>query len=402
MKYVKGKPIAMLKDKKILLCISGGIAAYKCVDLASKLIKTGAKVKTVMTEAAMEFITPLTFRSITKETVSYKLFNNDAPIEHISLADWADLIVIAPATANIIGKIAHGIADDLLSTVVMASKCPKLIAPAMNVNMYNNPITQKNIDFLKEFGYIFIEPDTGRLACGYEAKGRMPETEEIFFAIKAIIQKPSLSLDYKNKKVLVTAGASVEKIDPMRFISNVSTGKMGIAIAKAAKLRGADVCLIHSRIQEKAPYCTKNIETLSADLMYKKVIEIYSEYNVIIMCAAVADFTPKDVSQEKIKKTNNNNLSIELVRTTDILSELGKSKSKTQKLIGFAAESNNINEYATQKFEKKNLDLIIANNLDTAGKDNTTVNIIGKNFNDQHSAEKTEIANIILDYILKC
>ncbi|MCK9329207.1 MAG: bifunctional phosphopantothenoylcysteine decarboxylase/phosphopantothenate--cysteine ligase CoaBC [Candidatus Cloacimonetes bacterium] len=392
----------ILKNKKIILGVTGGIAAYKSIELASLLKKKGAQVKVVMTKSAMEFVSPLTFRSITQETVSHLLFNNDSPIEHISLSDWADLLVIAPATGNMIGKIANGIADDLLSTVVMASTCPKLIVPAMNVNMLENPITQANIIKLKELNYWILKPATGRLACGYEAKGRLPEPSEIQYAIKNIFLSIDNHLDFKGKKVLITAGASIEKLDPMRFISNVSSGKMGINLAKSAFLRGAEVTLIHSNVSETLPYYTTNIEALSAEEMYKETLKIAKDFDIIIMCAAVADFTPETYQTQKIKKSNTDKISIQLLKTKDILTELSKLKLSNQKLIGFAAETQNIEEYAKQKLITKNLDMIIANNLETASKSDTQITIIGKNFSNQFTGDKHLIANIILDYIKKC
>jgi phosphopantothenoylcysteine decarboxylase/phosphopantothenate--cysteine ligase len=402
----------MLKDKKILLCVCGGIAIYKSVDLASRLKKEGAIVKTVMTQSAMEFITPLTFRAITHETVSYKLFNAEAPIEHISLADWADLIVIAPATANIIGKIANGIADDLLTTVVMAATCPKLIVPAMNVNMWENPIVQGNIKKLVGGGHIaspmelaewggvgggyhILQPDSGTLACGSEGKGRMPEPEEIIYAIKSALYH---HYDLKGKKILITAGASIERIDPMRHISNVSTGKMGLSLVRAAYLRGAEVTLVHSNLTEKLPYYSKNIQALSADEMYQAIMKIYINFDIIIMCAAVADFTPVHKSKQKIKKKDN--MSLELTRTKDILSELGKLKKKTQLLIGFAAESENIIENAKEKLTKKNLDLIVGNSLSTAGTNDSEIYVITKKGKPlKYKGDKFYLANQILSLI---
>jgi len=394
----------MLKDKKILLCLCGGIAVYKCVDLASMLVKAGATVKTVMTESAMEFVTPLTFKSITKESVSYKMFNPEAPIEHISLADWADLIVIAPATANIIGKIANGIADDLLSTTVMAAKCPKLIVPAMNVNMWENPIVQENIDKLKRLErrqkeYLVLEPDKGVLACGYEGKGRLPAVEEIVYAIKAALYVKTPRVQ-SSIKVLVTAGASVERIDPMRHITNVSSGKMGLALARVAYLRGAEVTIIHSSISEKLPYYTHNIEALSAQEMYAEVMKVYKDFDIIIMCAAVADYTPESPSKHKIKKKDD--MAISLIRTKDILLELGKSKRAEQVLIGFAAESENLIENAKEKLIKKNLDVIVANDLSNAGKSDSEIFVLKKGSDsvEQYGGEKFLLANEIFDSVI--
>ena len=362
----------MIKDKKILLCLCGGIAVYKCVELASLLVKSGAIVKTIMTKSAMEFVSPLTFQSITKETVSYKMFDTRANIEHISLSDWADIIVIVPATANIIGKIASGIADDLLTTTVMAAKCPILIVPAMNVNMYENPIVQENIEKLERYDYKILEPETGWLACGVVDKGRMPCVEEILFAIKTYLY---YKLDLKGKSILITAGASIERIDQMRHITNVSSGKMGIALARAAYFRGADVSLVHASVYEKIPYFLKCIKALSASEMYDVSMKLFPDTDCVIMCAAVADFTIKNPLLGKLKKAET--LTLNLDKSVDILEEMGKKKDK-QFLIGFAAESENLIENAQKKLEKKNLDIIVANNLSVAGKDEAEIVILKK------------------------
>ncbi len=384
----------MLKNKKILLGVTGGIAVYKAVDLAGKLTKAGAIVKTILTKNAMEFITPLTFRSITHQTVSHLLFNPDAPIEHISLAGWADFIVIAPATANIIGKMANGIADDLLSTTLVAATCPILFVPAMNVHMFENKIVQSNIEKLKASGYYVMIPDTGHLACGYEGRGRFPDSASIKEYIEVL---SSYGQDLINKKILVTAGASRETIDPMRYISNHSTGKMGIAIAKSAHIRGAEVKLIHGHIEEQCPYYLDHSLEENAQSMYDSIMTNEKEYNIIIMCAAVADYTPHNPSEQKIKKKAS--LTLELSRTKDILFELGKQKTDKQILIGFAAESENINENALIKLEQKNLDLIVANSLVFAGKDDNEVTFITKETQNSHSGTKFEIANDLLNQI---
>jgi len=398
----------MLKEKKILLCVCGGIAVYKCVELASLLCKSGAIVKTIMTEAAMEFVTPLTFQSITKESVSFKQFNPDAKIEHISLAEWADLIVIAPATANIIGKIANGIADDLLTTTVMASKCPKLMVPAMNVNMWENPILQENINRLKRYGMVVLEPDSGMLACGVEGKGRLPAPDEIVYAVKVgLCSGDGETIGnrhyiwrwghrrYEGKKVLITVGGTVEKIDPMRYIGNASSGKMGLALARVAYLRGAEVTVIYGAISEKLPYYTTNLKVLSADDMYEAVMKIKDDFDIIIMCAAVADYKPESKSEQKIKKADD--ITISLKRTKDILFELGQKKKDGQVLIGFAAESENPVENAKEKMLKKNLDMIVANDLKYAGQDESEIMIIKKDGeNMKHTGDKLYLANVIL------
>jgi phosphopantothenoylcysteine decarboxylase/phosphopantothenate--cysteine ligase len=390
----------MLTERKILLCVSGGIAAYKSVELASLLVKSGAVVKTIMTANALEFITPLTFQSITKQSVSFKQFNSDAPIEHISLSDWADLIVIAPATANIIGKIANGIADDLLSTTIIASTCPKLIVPVMNVNMWENPIVQQNIIKLKSLGYNILEPDTGRLACGIVGKGKMPAPIEILYALKtaSLYQK-----DLQGKKILITVGATVEMVDTVRFISNLSTGKMGIALARAAYLRGADVTIVHANISVDLPYYTQNIRVFSANEMYDVVLNVLEKFDIVIATAAVSDFTPAEVSTKKIKKSDfepsekklSKQFKLKLKQTEDILLKVGQLRSPYQFVIGFAAESEDLIKNATDKLKSKKAQMIVANHLSVAGSDNTNITILPSN--KSASGEKFYIAHQILD-----
>jgi len=384
----------MLQDKHILLGVSGGIAVYKAIELASLLTKAGAQVKTIMTANAMEFVSPLSFKSITKQSVSYKLFDEDAPIEHISLADWADIFIIAPATANIIGKIANGIADDLLSTSIMAGKAKKIIVPAMNINMYENPIVQKNITFLKTNGYLIMEPETGYLAGGIIGKGRFPDPVEILDFIKI---SSLTEMVLQNKKVLITAGASREKIDPMRFISNRSSGKMGISLAKTAYVMGAEVKFIHAYIEDKIPYYIEAVKAETANEMYNAVMNIYADYDIIIMCAAVADYTIENPATEKIKKANN--MSLSLVRTKDILFELGQIKHDNQLLIGFAAESENIIENGMSKLIKKNCTCIVANSLYTSGKHDTEQILIFKDKQIAVKNSKLETACHILKEI---
>ncbi len=386
----------MLKRKKILLGITGGIAAYKAVDLASRLTKMGAEVKTVMTANACEFISPITIKSITHQPVITKMFDINADIEHISLADWADIVVIAPATANIIGKTATGIADDLLSTTIMATTAPVLFVPAMNIHMYENPIVQENIDRLSNLGYFFMEPEFGRLACGYEGKGRYPENDEIIYHISTYIKYKK---DLKGKEVLVTAGASRESIDPMRFITNHSSGKMGLALARAAHIRGANVKLIHSSLGVKVPEYLESIETITAEEMYSAVQKVYPASDVTFMTAAVADYTPSKPEKQKIKKTEA--LELELTRTKDILKELGEKKTKNQILVGFAAESENIKENALIKIKEKNLDFICANDLKVSGEDNTELIILGHEIEQKIKGDKFSTAHQILDIVLK-
>ena len=386
----------MLKRKKILLGITGGIAAYKAVDLASRLTKMGAEVKTIMTVNACEFINPITIKSITHQPVITKMFDIDTDIEHISLADWADLVVIAPATGNIIGKTASGIADDLLSTTIMATTAPVLFVPAMNIHMYENPIVQGNINKLTQLGYFFMEPEFGKLACGYEGKGRYPENDEIIYHLSTYIKYKK---DLKGKEVLVTAGASRESIDPMRFITNHSSGKMGLALARAAHIRGASVKLIHSSLCVKTPEYLECVEAISAEEMNIEVLKAYQDSDITFMTAAVADYTPSKPEKQKIKKSGA--LDLDLTRTKDILKKLGEKKTKGQILVGFAAESENIEENALVKIKKKNLDFICANDLKVSGEYNTEVIILGHGIEQKIKGDKFSTAHQILDIVLK-
>ena len=386
----------MLKDKKILLGITGGIAAYKAVELAGKFIKCGASVKTIMTKNACEFITPLTVKSITRQAVIIKMFDAEADIEHISLADWADIIVVAPATANIIGKVAYGIADDLLSTTIMATQAPLLFVPSMNVHMFENPIVQENITKLSKLGYLFMEPEEGMLACGYEGKGRFPSVDEIVYFTKSYL---FYKKDLVKKRILITAGATRENIDPMRFITNHSTGKMGLSLARAAHIRGADVTLISGNLNVEIPYYLNNKKTSTAEELFKLTYSSFAEKEATFMVAAVSDFTPSEISKQKIKKDKN--LDLMLIRTKDILAELGKLKSEDQILVGFAAESEDIEENARKKLIAKNLDFIVANNLDKAGKDETEVIVIGKESENKIAGDKFSVAHQILDLVFR-
>ncbi|MDX9976916.1 MAG: bifunctional phosphopantothenoylcysteine decarboxylase/phosphopantothenate--cysteine ligase CoaBC [Candidatus Cloacimonadales bacterium] len=391
----------MLKGKHVLLGVSGGIAVYKSLELISLLRKEGAIVKTIMTKSAMEFISPMTFKSISGETVSYSMFDENKPIEHISLADWADIFIIAPATANIIGKIASGVADDLLSTSILAGKATKIIVPTMNVFMYENKAVQRNLHILKDLGYIVLEPDTGHLACGYSGKGRFPDPKDILDAINVysffyVGDTPSKT--FHGKRILVTAGASVEKIDPMRFISNRSSGKMGISLAKVAYLMGAKVTLIYSKVSEKIPYYIDAHSAETAVEMYNSVMDLESEHDIIIMCAAVADYTIEKPFTEKLKKGDD--LTLNLVRTKDILYELGHKKTDEQVLVGFAAESENIIANAKAKLIKKNCSYIVANSLYTSGKEDTELTLISKNNEKQIKGPKLATACQLLSEII--
>ncbi|MFZ2464442.1 MAG: bifunctional phosphopantothenoylcysteine decarboxylase/phosphopantothenate--cysteine ligase CoaBC [Caldibacillus thermoamylovorans] len=349
-------------QKKVLLCVSGGIAAYKAVQLTSKLTQNGFDVKVMMTGNATKFVTPLSFQAISRNDVYTDTFDEKDPakIAHIDLADWPDVIIIAPATANIIGKLANGIADDMVSTTLLATEKPVFIAPAMNVHMYNHPVVQENIARLKSFGYHFIEPSEGYLACGYVGKGRLEEPEIIVEHVKTFfVQNKQQFL--RGKTVLISAGPTREKIDPVRYLSNYSSGKMGYAIAEVAQYLGANVILISGPVSMKPPVGVQIIRVESAEEMYEAVLQYFDGADIVIKSAAVSDYRPKKIFQQKMKKQSQE-LVIELERTVDILAELGKRK-KAQFLIGFAAETNHVEEYAKQKLQSKNADMIVANNV---------------------------------------
>lgn len=351
--------------KTVVLGVSGGIAAYKACDIVSKLRKEDINVNVIMTKHAAEFVSALTFQSLSQNSVAVDMFDQveNWDIEHISLAKKADVFLIAPATANIIGKIANGIADDMLSTTVMATKAPVLIAPAMNTNMYENTITQTNISKLKSLDYKFIEPGYGRLACGDIGQGKLADTDLIVDSVKFLLDR---SNELKGKNVLVTAGPTQESIDPVRFISNRSTGKMGYALAYEAALMGAKVTLITGPTKLEIPYGMHEVIYIkSAAEMYEAVIDRFDNIDIVIKAAAVADYKPKYVSDSKIKKSDSD-LSLELDRNKDILFELGKRKTN-QILVGFAAETNDLLENAKKKLTKKNLDFIVANDLKQEG-----------------------------------
>nr|WP_247739205.1 bifunctional phosphopantothenoylcysteine decarboxylase/phosphopantothenate--cysteine ligase CoaBC [Bacillus sp. 165] len=350
--------------KNILLCVTGGIAVFKAAALTSKLIQAGANVKVMMSESAAKFVTPLTFQALSRNAVYTDTFDEKEPavISHIDLADWADIILVAPATANVIGKLANGIADDMITTTLLAATAPVWIAPAMNVHMYEHPAVQKNMKVLHSFGYRFIEPGEGFLACGYVAKGRLEEPETIVEILREEYENPKL---LKGKRILVTAGPTREKIDPIRFMTNRSTGKMGYAIAEEAARLGADVILVSGPTNIQPPGNVKLISVQSAQDMYEAVIEYYNSVDAVIKTAAVADYRPKFVHAEKMKKKTGD-LVLELERTTDILKTLGEKK-KHQLLVGFAAETEHVAEYAKRKLEAKNLDLIVANNVSVEG-----------------------------------
>ncbi|HKL12696.1 MAG TPA: bifunctional phosphopantothenoylcysteine decarboxylase/phosphopantothenate--cysteine ligase CoaBC [Halanaerobiales bacterium] len=392
-----------MEKKTILLGISGGIAAYKMAHVASSLTKMGHEVHVVMTESSQKFISPVTFRAITGMPVETDLFTepNKNEVKHIALADKSDLVMVAPATANIIGKIANGIADDLLSTIITAVTSPVIIAPAMNVNMYNNKIIQDNLNYLNEMGYEVISPSEGMLACGYTGKGRLPEPDVL---LEYILRKLT-NKDLTDKKVLITAGPTREAIDPVRYITNHSSGKMGYALAKRAAYRGAQVKLIAGPTNLKPPLGVGFESISSAKELYNSVITNFPNYDMIIMAAAVADFTPQNISEDKIKKSNEDYFILELKKTKDILQQVSQAKKDKQTIVGFAAESRNLIENAKKKMNKKDMDMIVANdikNKDIFGSDESEVIILTKDEKiDVSRSSKEDIADKIYDILIK-
>ena len=355
----------MLKGKTVLLGVTGGIAAYKAAALASALVKQHAAVEVVMTKNATQFVTPLTFEQLTGRRTMVDTFdrNFSHQVEHISLAERTDLVIIAPATANVCAKLAHGLADDMLTTSVLACRCPKLIAPAMNTNMYENPVTQDNLEILRRYGWDVIEPASGRLACGAVGKGKMPEPEDL---VQHILKYLALPHDLEGKTVLVTAGPTQESLDPVRYLTNHSTGKMGYAIAKMAMLRGADVTLVTGPTAITPPPFVKVIPIKSAQDMFEAVAANAPASDFIFKAAAVADYTPANYADNKMKKKDGD-LSIPLKRTQDILKYLGENRREGQVICGFSMETENMIENSQAKLAKKNVDMICANNLKVAG-----------------------------------
>lgn len=393
----------MLKDKKIVLGVTGGIAAYKAADLVSRLKKSGAEVFVIMTDHASEFVMPLTFQTLSQNPVVSDMF--DAPetwdVEHIALAKKADLFVIAPASANIIGKVAHGIADDMLTTTIMATQAPVLMAPAMNTRMYLNPIVQRNINLLKDLGYFFADPVSGRLACADVGVGKMAEPQDIIERIRQLLYTQK---DLTGVSVMITAGPTREPIDPVRYITNHSSGKMGYALAEQAVRRGADVVLISGKTALETPAGVKLIPVTTAAEMYEAVMLHYVPCQVLIKAAAVADYRPKVAADKKMKK-NDDDLVISLEKTQDIALALGKVK-ENRVFVGFAAETNDLIENAREKIAKKNFDFIVANNILQAGAgfdgDTNIVTLIDPDGSQQslELMKKHEVADIILDKIV--
>ena len=392
----------MLKGKHVVLGITGSIAAYKTAGLASMLVKKGCHVQVLMTENATNFINPITFETLTGNKCLVDTFdrNFEFSVEHVALAKQADVVMIAPASANIIAKLAHGLADDMLTTTVLACRCKKIIAPAMNTNMYENPVVQDNIKICEKYGMKVIKPAVGYLACGDTGAGKMPEPAELFDYIEKEI---GAQKDLEGSKILVTAGPTREAIDPVRYITNHSTGKMGYAVAKAAALRGADVTLITGKTVTPKPRFVKLIEIESARDMFEAVTKAAAEQDIIIKAAAVADYRPKSAGTEKTKKTDGD-MAIELERTDDILKWLGAHRKEGQFLCGFSMETQNMLENSRVKLDKKNIDMIVANNLKVEGAgfgtDTNVVTIITRERDlELEKMTKEEVADRLLDEI---
>lgn len=391
----------MFKGKNIILGVTSSIAAYKSANVASALVKKGCNVNVLMTENATNFINPLTFEELTKHKCIIDTFDRNVQynVAHISLATSAEAFIIAPASANVIGKIANGIADDMLTTTVMACKCPVIISPAMNTNMYENPIVQDNLAKLERFGYIIVPPAEGRLACGAIGKGKMPDEQVLLDYLERALSDKQ---DFKGKRVLVTAGPTQESIDPVRYITNHSSGKMGYAVARQAMLRGAEVTLVSGKVNLPPVPFVKMIYITTAEDMYNAVTAEFENTDIVIKAAAVADFRPKRIADDKLKKADGMD-SIELEPTKDILKELGKNKNN-RFICGFSMETKNMTENSRKKLENKNLDMIVCNNLKVEGAgfqgDTNVVTIIDKtNTTELGIMSKTEVADKILDRI---
>ena len=392
-----------LTGRNIVLGVTGGIAAYKSAEIVSRLRHSGANVHVIMTKNAKEFVAPLTFQTLSANEVAVDTF--EAPeywnVEHVALAKLADVFVIAPATANILAKMANGIADDMLSTTVLATKAPVLVAPAMNTGMWTAPATVQNVRILRERGVHFIGPERGMLACGDEGTGRMSEPEQIILQIEKILEKKN---DYSGKKILVTAGATRERLDPVRFISNDSSGKMGFAIAEAARDRGAEVTLVKGNTTAAVPYGVRMVDVESAEDLLKVMKKEAPKQDVVIQAAAVADYRPEKRSGTKIKKADGEPMTLTLVENPDIAKAIGSVKKTRQIFVGFAAETDHVMKHAVEKLEAKNLDLIVANDVTKPGAGfNTDTNIatlITKQGTQEYPLmSKRQLADIILDTI---
>lgn len=395
----------MLKGKTVVLAVSGSIAAYKIAGLARMLKKLNCNVHVLMTENATQFINPVTFETLTSNKCLIDTFdrNFQYSVEHVALAKQADVVMVAPASANVIGKIANGIADDMLTTTVMACPCKKIISPAMNHNMFHNPIVQDNIKKLENYGYEIVAPDNGMLANGDLGDGRMPEPEIL---LEYILKEIAFEKDLAGKKILVTAGATREPIDPVRFITNHSSGKMGCAIVKDAMLRGAEVTLVHGHMDICPPMFVNTIAVDTAEEMFNAVTDISDEQDIIIKAAAVADYTPVDTAENKIKKSDNDDMKIELKRTKDILKYLGEHKHEGQLICGFSMETENVIKNSKKKLSSKNCDMICANSLTTSGAgfggDTNLITIITKNSTEElEMMTKSQAAHEILTQLGK-
>lgn len=394
----------MLKGKTVVLAVSGSIAAYKIASLASALGKLHADVQVLMTQNATNFINPITFETLTGNKCLVDTFdrNFQYSVEHVALAKRADVVLVAPASANVIGKIANGIADDMLTTTVMACKCKKIISPAMNTQMFENPIVQDNLKKLEHYGYEVIQPAVGLLACKHVGKGKMPEPETL---LEYILQEVAYEKDLKGKKILVTAGPTQEPIDPVRYLTNHSSGKMGYAIAKVCSMRGAEVTLVSGKTAIKPPLFVDVVPVTTAREMYEAVTGRSDRQDIVIKAAAVADYRPKTISEQKVKKTDGE-LSIEMERTDDILKYLGEHKRANQFLCGFSMETEHMLENSRKKLKKKNLDMIVANNVKVegagfAGDTNIVTLITGDDETQLPLLSKEETAVEIMNKILE-
>lgn len=394
----------MLKGKTVILGVTGSIAAYKAANLASMLKKQHADVQVIMTKNATQFMNPITFESLTGNKCLVDTFdrNFQFQVEHVALAKRADLAIVAPATANIMAKLAHGLADDMLTTTLLACRCPKLIAPAMNTRMYENPITQDNMDILRKYGFRIIEPAVGHLACGDTGAGKLPPETLL---LECILDEIAMEKDMKGLHVLITAGPTMEAIDPVRFISNHSTGKMGYALARVCRRRGAEVTLVSGKTNLEAPYGVTLVPVTSAQDMFEAVSSRAKEQDLIIKAAAVADYRPVTVAENKIKKSPGD-MSIALERTTDILAWLGEHRREGQVLCGFAMETEHMVEHAKEKLTRKHVDMIAANNVKVAGAgfgtDTNVVTLITEDgVEELAKMSKEEVASRIVDALLR-